>query len=136
MRCAPRGGLSNLEDWLNKHKYPEVRNAQLFPIPVCTIYTTLVPQNFAPMFHMFNFTFRILAISSASQCFVSMAKRQNQWCSGAGTHGNGVPTREILRDFFFIIAVKLAIFHCYHVTTFHAPQTMLIKIGHFEFAKH
>ena len=38
--------------------------------------------------------------------------------------GNGVPTREILRDIFFIIAIKLAIFHCYHVTAFRASQTM------------
>ena len=38
--------------------------------------------------------------------------------------GNGVPTREILRDIFFIIAIKLAIFHGYHVTAFRASQTM------------
>ena len=30
--------------------------------------------------------------------------------------GNGVPTREILRDIFFIIAIKLATLDCYHVT--------------------
>ena len=30
--------------------------------------------------------------------------------------GNGVPTREILRDIFFIIAIKLATLYCYHVT--------------------
>ena len=46
--------------------------------------------------------------------------------------GNGVPTREILSD-SFIIAIKLAIFHCYRVTTFRAPQTMSklldIRIG-------
>ena len=46
--------------------------------------------------------------------------------------GNGVPTREILSD-SFIIAIKLAIFHCYQVTPFRAPQTMSklldIRIG-------
>ena len=42
-----------------------------------------------------------------------------QWCSGAGTHGNGVPTREILRDNFL-----LAIFHYRHVMTFSAPETI------------
>ena len=45
--------------------------------------------------------------------------------------GNGVPTREILSD-SFIIAIKLAIFHCYQVTPFRAPQTMskLLDIRH------
>ena len=42
-----------------------------------------------------------------------------RWCSGAGTHGNGVPTREILRDIFL-----LAIFHYRHVITFSAPETI------------
>ena len=51
----------------------------------------------------------------------------NQWCSGMGTafshkklSGNGVPTREILRNIFLL----LAIFHCYYVTTFGVPQTI------------
>ena len=43
--------------------------------------------------------------------------------------GNGVPTREILRH-CFIIAVMLAIFLCYHVTTFRAPQKHYVKTGH------
>ena len=34
--------------------------------------------------------------------------------------GNGVPTREILRDIFL-----LAIFHYRHVMTFSAPETIL-----------
>ena len=46
--------------------------------------------------------------------------------------GNDVPTRATLSD-SFIIAIKLAIFHCYQVTPFHAPQTMSklldIRIG-------
>ena len=46
--------------------------------------------------------------------------------------GNGVPTRENLKDIFFIIAIKLAIFHCYHVTAFRASQTMS-KIRHQNF---
>ena len=46
----------------------------------------------------------------------------NQWCSGAGTHGNGVPTREILR-LFCIITIKFLTVN-YYVTTFSAPQTM------------
>ena len=57
-----------------------------------------------------------------------------QWCSGAGTHGNGVPTYEIewerrsykrnFERYIFIIAIKLAIFHCYYVSTFRALQTI------------
>ena len=48
----------------------------------------------------------------------------NQWCSGAVVHGNGVLTREMLR-YIFIIAIKFAIFPCYHVTTFlRTPHSM------------
>ena len=47
-----------------------------------------------------------------------------QWCSGAGTHVNGVPTREIFWRYISIIATKLAITHCYHVTPFRGSQTM------------
>ena len=39
-----------------------------------------------------------------------------QWCSGAGTHGNGVPTREILRH---ILRDNYR-----HVITFSAPETI------------
>ena len=48
-----------------------------------------------------------------------------QRCSGAGTHGNAIPTLEIewercshkknFERYIFIIAIKLAIFYCYHM---------------------
>ena len=46
----------------------------------------------------------------------------HQWCSGAGTYGNGVPTREFLRKYIYIIASALAVFHCYHML--HIPCTL------------
>ena len=73
--------------------------------------------------HTSTFNF-IISSATHSLHYPSTHPTFLQWCSGAGTHGNGVPTREILRDIFFIIAIKLAIFHCYHVTAFHASQAM------------
>ena len=46
-----------------------------------------------------------------------------QWCSGAGTHGNGVPTREILRDIFSLLLLNYSYFPLLPFT-FHARQTM------------
>ena len=57
-----------------------------------------------------------------------------QWCSGAGTHGNAVPTQFLMWErrshkrnferYICMFAIKLAIFHYYHVSAFRAPQTM------------
>ena len=64
--------------------------------------------------------------------FLNITHSSVVWREGMGTalphkklSGNSVPTREILRDIFSLLLLNyIAIVNCYHVTAFHARQTM------------